>query len=189
VAAGPGTEEVQLTTIDVFAKRHSLPKIDVLKIDAEGNDNKVMIGASRAIVNTVGLFTFEGGGGVTFSKGMIEELDALGYSCYSTSRAGLFKWNSGCMDEKYMGGFAAKDKGNVFCAHRERAPTMTLAFDAMSFPMLITQHAENTKNLKAAGKQEFDLDTLDIKELSEVYLNVKPFCSPFPACAYSLLNI
>ena len=40
-----------------------------------------------------GMVTFEGGQGITFSKEMIVEFDSLGFNCYSTSRAGLFKWN------------------------------------------------------------------------------------------------
>jgi hypothetical protein len=39
----------------------------------------------------VKLFTFEGGKGVVLSKEMLQQFDELGFSCYSTSRAGLFK--------------------------------------------------------------------------------------------------
>ena len=38
----------------------------------------------------MGLFSFEGNG-VSLSKKSILEYDRKGYSCYSTSRAGLFK--------------------------------------------------------------------------------------------------
>jgi len=119
------TEEVPLVTIDSFLGKEAAAlhmrypsyvdssssdgltdnisyHVDLIKIDAEGNDNKVITGARRAIDNTVSLFTFEGGKGITFSKEFIEELDTEhGYSCYSTSRAGLFKWNGGCMAERY----------------------------------------------------------------------------------------
>ena len=42
----------------------------------------------------MGLFTFEGNG-VAFPKATIDQLDAQGYSCYSTSKAGLFKVSGG----------------------------------------------------------------------------------------------
>lgn len=41
------------------------------------------------------------------------------------------------MKEKYMGGFSAKDKGNIFCVHRERAGLSALAYDVLSFPMMV----------------------------------------------------
>lgn len=48
------------------------------------------MGATRAVNSSVGLFSFEGDG-VSLSKKSIIEFDKKGYSCYSTSRAGLFK--------------------------------------------------------------------------------------------------
>ena len=235
------TEVVGMTTIDSFFSELALSTgetllkgngIHVLKIDAEGNDNKVIRGATEAILHSVGLLTFEGGGGVTFSKEMIDEMDQMGYSCYSTSRAGLFKWNGGCMYEKYMGKFSAKDKGNLFCASRVRAPMMAMAFDALSFPMLILQRAEEMEEEEAAtlagnkqqlggggvggarggkeggGKDEVTQfytrseglgsgagaggganaaaetlrQSVDASLLSQAYINIKPYCSPFPAC-------
>jgi hypothetical protein len=145
-------EEVNMTTVDHFlsTQRQSQSKkeedtdvnmmmmIDILKIDTEGDDNKVLLGARKAITeDLVGMFTFEGGKGVIFSRSMIEGYDKLGYSCYSTSRAGLFKWNAGCMLDKFMGGFRAKDKGNIFCVSRVKAPMVALAYDILSFPLLI----------------------------------------------------
>ena len=121
-AATADTEEVEMTTIDTFLQKWTqatagagagagggsnpnpnpnlkVKQVQVLKIDAEGNDNKVIVGAKRAIEEGVALFTFEGGGGVSFTKEHIADLDARGFSCYSTSRAGLFRWSGGCMSE------------------------------------------------------------------------------------------
>jgi hypothetical protein len=112
-ASETDTEVVQLITIDTFLSAEASKEgktypaasaagsgdrfhVDIIKVDAEGNDNKVLRGARKAIEQTASLFTFEGGSGVAFSKEDITELDEKwGYSCYSTSRAGLFKWNSG----------------------------------------------------------------------------------------------
>jgi hypothetical protein len=57
------------------------------------------MGATKAINDTLGLFTFEGNA-FELSIGMLENLDAKGYSCFSTSKAGLFKWNGNCMHVK-----------------------------------------------------------------------------------------
>lgn len=90
-------EEVNMTTVDSFLRGHGAwqGKVDILKVDTEGNDNKVLLGAQNAIQHSLGMFTFEGGQGITFSKEMVDSFDSLGYNCYSTSRAGLFKWNGG----------------------------------------------------------------------------------------------
>eukprot|EP01035_Chromulina_nebulosa_P028163 gene28163-37136_t len=59
------------------------------------------------------MVTFEGGQGITFSQEMINSFDIMGFNCYSTSR------------------------GNIFCVHRERAAFSALAYDVLSFPMMI----------------------------------------------------
>lgn len=184
------TEEVNMTTIDSFLERNGMTHVDILKIDTEGNDNRVLSGAASAITK-LGMFTFEGGKGVTFSKEMIEQYDALGFSCYSTSRAGLFKWNSGCMKDKYMGGFRAKDKGNIFCVSRKRAPMATLAYDILSFPQMIDDYlhsdaitvAENGQAFRDSITEEAKIGQMDPAMFVPIYLNIKPFCSPFPDCA------
>jgi FkbM family methyltransferase len=182
---GSDTEEVQMITIDAYMQRTGLASVDILKIDAEGNDNKVIRGAHKAIDGGTALFTFEGGGGVAFTKEDIDNLDMRGFSCYSTSRAGLFRWSGGCMSETYMGSFRAKDKGNVFCTSRVRAPVMAAMFDALSFPMLIEQRvregASPTGN--RPQKDPFPLDNKSSERFTEVYVNIKPFCQPFPFCA------
>jgi hypothetical protein len=175
------------------------------------------LGAKHAIENFLGMFTFEGGKGITLSKEMLSEYDALGYSCYSTSRAGLFKWTGGCMKEDYMGGFGAKDKGNIFCVHRKRAELTALAYDILSFPMMIdelmsdvpgstsktpspyfikkifgeaaataamgsTPISATLRPLRDALVSESTVSAMDTSLWSPVYLNIKPFCNPWPQC-------
>ena len=43
------SEEVQLTTIDLYCKANTIDKIDLLKIDAEGYDFEVIAGASEML--------------------------------------------------------------------------------------------------------------------------------------------
>ena len=49
--------------------------MDILKIDAEGYDNKVISGAMKAIKEKAGVFTFEGGKGVSLTKEMVADFD------------------------------------------------------------------------------------------------------------------
>lgn len=107
------TELVNVTTIDSYAAKYKM-KIDVLKIDAEGADGLVIKGALGSIYSTVGLLTFEGYGQGSLTETMINDFDSHGFSCYSTSLAGLFKWNGGCM----RGSKKRATKGNIFCASR-----------------------------------------------------------------------
>jgi len=168
-------EEVDMTTVDYLASQVlGLDRIDVLKIDAEGNDNKVIYGASKYIRSSVGLLTFECGKGTQFSYAMIVEMDSIGFSCYSTSRAGLFKLNGQCMSKSFID--KKWDKGNVFCASRVRAPLVTLALDALSFPIMIQQSINFTTSSSPMTADEFH----------KAFVNVKPFCQPFPSC---ILNI
>lgn len=182
---GSDTEEVQMITIDSYMQRTGLTSVDIIKIDAEGNDNKVIRGARKAIDGGAALFTFEGGSGVSFTKDDIDDLDSRGFSCYSTSRAGLFRWSGGCMSETYMGPFRAKDKGNIFCTSRVRAPVMAVMFDALSFPMLIEQRVREGVSPTGSRpkKNAFPRDNKVSERFTEVYVNVKPFCQPFPVCA------
>ncbi len=149
----------------------------------------MLVGAKEAISEHLGMFTFEGGSGVTLSEDMLREFDALGFSCYSTSRAGLFKWSGGCMKSQYMGGFAAKDKGNIFCVSRKRAPMVALAYDVLSFPMMMDEYLDSDKADEAARKKlRHDIDSAEASEkinpsdLVPIYVNIKPFCAPWPLC-------
>ena len=55
---------------------------------------QIIAGASHAVQHNLGIFTFEGDG-VSLTKAMIDDYDRMGYSCFSTSRAGLFKVSVG----------------------------------------------------------------------------------------------
>ena len=46
--------------MDEFLAEQGITKLDILKIDAEGNDMQVIRGAGKALNTTVGVFTFEG---------------------------------------------------------------------------------------------------------------------------------
>lgn len=96
------------------------------------------------------------------------------------------------MKEKYMGGFSAKDKGNIFCVHRERAGLAGFAYDVLSFPMMIEAHLNSRQGKEesravASSKQKLrqQLDgnaAPDPTLLTAVYVNIRPFCNPWPRC-------
>jgi len=48
-----------MISVDEFLAEQGIPHLDVLKIDAEGNDMAVITGAAQALNTSVGLFTFE----------------------------------------------------------------------------------------------------------------------------------
>lgn len=196
-------EEVPMTSVDRFLQVNNITHVDVLKIDTEGNDNKVLRGAKTALAKSIGMFAFEGGKGVSFSKEMIYSLDKIGFSCYSTSRAGLYKWNAGCMKERYMGGFPAKDKGNIFCVSRTRAPLAAFAFEVLTFPAIFAfltdpdyiqrqptvQQKQDLQGLltavnttSASNANELNLQ-VDPKLLLPSYIQLRGFCEPWPVCA------
>jgi hypothetical protein len=87
-----------------------------------------------------------------------------------------------------MGPFARKDKGNVFCTSRHRAPVLAAVFDALSFPMLVEQRAREGSTVSGARgtrqqKEPFDQATTAPGAFTQAYVNIRPFCQPFPACA------
>jgi FkbM family methyltransferase len=160
-----GTEEVEMITVDDFLVLNGVKRLDVLKIDAQGEDNKVIHGASNAIRDQIGVFTFESTKGVHFTSAMVKELDEIGYSCYSTSRAGLYKYNGGCMTDHFIDDPKNWEKGNVFCASRIRVPLVAFAFDALSFPILLSN---------ISNAEDYHKGFINIRK--------QGFCKPFPSC-------
>ena len=79
-----GTEEALATTVDSYCKENSIQRIDLLKIDVEGAEYQVMLGARRMLQEKrIGCCVFEFGG-TTFDIGNnpdeIESyLDECGY--------------------------------------------------------------------------------------------------------------
>ncbi len=78
-AAGRLTEEIRLRSIDAFCAEEGLSRVDVLKIDVEGNELNVLRGATQMIENdAIGAIQFEFGeaqiGSRTFFKDIYEFL-------------------------------------------------------------------------------------------------------------------
>ena len=109
------------------------------------------------------------------------------------------------MVDRLVGGASGKsNKGNVFCAHRGRVPLVSLALDALSFPMMIRE-AQKVRPVvpkrprpadggdaageaaaaaaAAAAPVSTGTATVDKEALTKAYINIKPFCEKWPACA------
>lgn len=84
VVPAPTIEEVQATTIDRYCEEHEINRIDLLKIDVEGAEFQVLLGARRMLrEQQIRCLTFEFGQ-TTFDMGnspqeMEQYLDELGY--------------------------------------------------------------------------------------------------------------
>ena len=172
-------EEVNMTTVDDLLKLKDIKSLDILKIDAEGHDNKVITGAMEVIEKKILMFVFEGYGWL--SGEMISTFDDLGYSCYSSSKAGLYKWNANCLADDII--LKKKEKGNVFCASRIRAPMIALSFDGLSFPGMLDEIRRGremdgmTENYSEAVAKD--------EELGKSFVSWKSFCKEWPHCALS----
>ena len=78
---------MNVTTIDSFAEKIFGGRINILKVDAEGKDRDVLVGAMEQIRSHISLFSFECAP-CAFKEHELARLDGWGYSCYSMTRAG-----------------------------------------------------------------------------------------------------
>mmetsp|Transcript_59322 Transcript_59322/g.111965 ORF Transcript_59322/g.111965 Transcript_59322/m.111965 type:complete len:404 (-) Transcript_59322:45-1256(-) len=152
----PGTPEyvrVAVSTVDRFAARHHLDSIDILKIDAEGVDLKVLVGAGllfearkvKLVVweMPVGPFpvSFPSASGVAHQVGSYRELVAFlsavaGMECYMPLEFGvvlsLRYWHADLQGR----GHGRLDRGNMLCVSRQHLPALIVALDRRSLALL-----------------------------------------------------
>jgi FkbM family methyltransferase len=96
--ASTGTETIEMTTVDLVVAQEGIPRIDLLKIDAEGHDLEVLKGARDTLGNgKIGIVMIEVGFAAPGKRQpTLEEVQAflspLGhhlYGIYNQSRARL----------------------------------------------------------------------------------------------------
>ena len=110
---------MNVTTLDKFVQAHSIIRMDVLKIDTEGNDALVLLGAIKTLAfMRPSYVTFEhhriGHWAKHDLKDTIDLLDGLSYTCYwATKHAKLYRITS-CWDDS----FNKKHWSNVACYSR-----------------------------------------------------------------------
>lgn len=119
-ALGNVTYKVRATSIDKFILEKNIERVDLLRIDTEGNDPRVLLGAARTLsVMKPSYVAFENhmyGGWAKFDlKDVIDYLDNLSYECYWATRYGTLVRITSCWSTKYD---EWKGWSNIACVHR-----------------------------------------------------------------------
>jgi len=126
--------DVQLTTVDEFLQDQGLKMVDIMKIDTEGNDPRVLFGAknsfqeSRVRVVTFEIIETETGAWRYHSvTEMVDYMFQLGYVCYLISME--VHRITGCWND-----IMERSKGwsNAVCASTKSAPKVVEVFDRYS---------------------------------------------------------
>jgi FkbM family methyltransferase len=114
--------EVDVLTVDGLVAKHKLSQVDVLKVDTEGNDPRVLIGAVQTLTRMRPSYVaFEnhaiGHWKVYALKDVIDYLDRLRYDCFWAANSGELIRLTSCWSEEYS---KYKQWSNVVCHHRRR---------------------------------------------------------------------
>lgn len=96
---------VALMTVDYFLKKYGIPAVDILKIDTEGFDATVIMGAMESIAKgLVGVISFEyhevGVWREYSLHDIVEKLEGMDYVCYFDGKPSLARM-TGCWDDAY----------------------------------------------------------------------------------------
>lgn len=81
-AHGGAAETVPVTTLDEALARHGAPAIDFVKIDAEGEESKILRGGARFFREQSPLVLYEIRADTQVHLNLAQELAALGYASY-----------------------------------------------------------------------------------------------------------
>jgi len=94
---GAGTEEIKVTTLDIFARKTNISRLDFLKVDIEGYEPRFLRGASDTIRRFMPLMMIE-----LYPLGLeqhgcqtpdfIAQIESLGYEVFILKRRTLRKW-------------------------------------------------------------------------------------------------
>lgn len=78
----PAGERVALTSLDACLDQHGWSRVDLLKIDAEGEEARILNGGERFFAALAPLVLFELKAGETLHLELIARFARLGYSCF-----------------------------------------------------------------------------------------------------------
>lgn len=105
--AGAKTESVEMTTLDAFAERVGLSRLDALKLDVEGAEIKVLAGGRETLrrfhptmlieLNPPCLERFGASEGA-----LLDTVRELGYAIFRATRAGLVPYRGLAAGESYL---------------------------------------------------------------------------------------
>ena len=112
--------EVNVCSLDEFVLRHDIRQMDVLKIDTEGNDPLVILGAIKSLTFLRPAYlqfeNHEVGRWATFNlKDIIDLLDGLSYECFWATEANDLIRITSCWADSYA---KYKQWSNIACYDR-----------------------------------------------------------------------
>jgi FkbM family methyltransferase len=81
LAAVPG-EEVPVTTLDACLEECGWTEVDVLKIDAEGEEERILLGGTRFFQDLSPLVMFEVKAGIELHLDLVDRFQQIGYQCF-----------------------------------------------------------------------------------------------------------
>lgn len=78
---GPG-ETVTVTTLDACLEKFGWPTVDLLKLDAEGEEESILRGGARFFEDLSPLVMFEVKAGIELHLDLVDRFQELGYQCF-----------------------------------------------------------------------------------------------------------
>jgi FkbM family methyltransferase len=76
------TETVRLTTLDAYWQSCGCPQIDLIKIDAEGEEANILVGGARCLAEGAPLVQYEIKAGQDWHLDLVQQFAAIGYQSY-----------------------------------------------------------------------------------------------------------
>jgi FkbM family methyltransferase len=113
-----GTDLVNVSTVDDLVKTYDLQTIDILSIDTEGNDMRVIFGAVQSLFKVRFLeFEYHNVNRWQYSdlQDLIDLLDQFNFDCYWPLNDGRLFRLTGCWHDSY---YAKRSWSNIACCNR-----------------------------------------------------------------------
>lgn len=117
---GNETYPVKVTSVDKFVFEHQISRVDILKIDTEGNDPRVLLGSAKTLAilrpRYVSFENHQIGRWATFDlKDIIDYMDNLSYDCFWSTKFGTLIRITACWSSDYE---QMKAWSNIACVYR-----------------------------------------------------------------------
>ena len=136
IGMGQGDEQVvRAITVDQLIEEHGITRVDILSIDTEGNDFRVILGSLNSL-HMVRLLEFEYHAVARWANSdlqdLVDLLDQFGFDCYWQGNQGQLWRLTGCWHDSY---YVKRFWSNVACAKRNEH-SLHAAMEAISKPNL-----------------------------------------------------
>lgn len=114
-----GSEQVPCMTVDSIVMKRDIKHIDILKMDTEGHDADVIMGARGTItmgIPSVIMFEYHKLWEDGKLDGVMNLFDSTGYVCYREGKNYLIRWSGGCISNIS----SQKSWSNVYCTRDQK---------------------------------------------------------------------